>query len=155
MGAFAILAITAGLQIQQGRVESAQFKSAALKEETAASDREIKRRQRLLSVIARQNVLTGASGTAFEGSPLTIQEEAVSQAGLDRLTDASNTRSRIESLESRAGSARTQSLIDAGSTLFGGFQTAARRGTVPGSTQFFRTASRGTSSSAGSFFRSR
>jgi len=69
-----------GLEKQAGRIQAREAEIAAKQEELGAIQREGDRKERLAEAMATQNAQVGASGIAgFEGSPLTVLDEAFRQ----------------------------------------------------------------------------
>lgn len=119
--------LSVGAQVQSGRTAAKEAELTAQIEETAATQREADRKERLAKALATANARAGASGIrAFEGSLLTILQQSVEQEKIASERDAFNT--RISSLVTRARgrSAKTQSQIGATSSLLKSASTTAQ-----------------------------
>lgn len=100
--AVATTLLSAGQRRKAGQVAAKEAELSAQLEETAATQREVDRKDALARALATANAQSGAAGIrAFEGSPLTIIEESIraEETATDR--DAFNT--RISALVKRAG----------------------------------------------------
>lgn len=92
---------SAVLQVQAGKIQSIQAKTAAKAEEGAALAREADRMARLNEALASQNAAAGAGGVlGFEGSPLTVMKEDTRRA--EEATERDTTMSRIRALTLRS-----------------------------------------------------
>lgn len=92
---------SAVLQMEAGKIQNIQAKTAAKAEEGAALAREADRMARLNEALASQNAAAGAGGVlGFEGSPLTVMKEDTRRA--EEATERDTTMSKIRSLTLRS-----------------------------------------------------
>ena len=118
--------LAAGTQIQAGRTAAKEAELSAQVEETAATQREADRKQRLAEAMATANAQAGASGIrAFEGSPLTILQQSIEAEETATERDMFNTRISALTTRARGKSAQGQAQLSAATSLLkGGAQTA-------------------------------
>lgn len=119
LGATAVAGGMAAVSARRaGKLQDIQYKRQAEDEETAARDREIERRRRLVQALASQNAEAGALGLdPTTGSRRAITLEDVRRARMDDLTDRAMTSRRGVSLRLAGSEARKQGNIQAGATL--------------------------------------
>ena len=126
----ALAGVSGGLSASQtlsagkiARYES-EVEAEALQTESAA--RETDRRERLANAIAQQNAASGASGTAFSGSPLSIIEADIAAADKAQERDvlgtrigaiAARTRGKVQ--DAQAKGAAVSGLLQTGSKMAG------------------------------------
>jgi len=115
-----------GVQVSAGRTKARESELSAKIQETAATQREADRKDRLASALATANAQAGASGIeAFEGSPLTILQESIRAEETATERDQFNTRISALTTRARGQTARTASQVGAATSLLqGGSRTA-------------------------------
>jgi hypothetical protein len=122
-------ALAVSQQRKSAGMQEIAFKEQAKQEETAARDREIERRRRLVSALASQNAEAGAFGLdPATGSRRAIQLEDARRANLDSLTDRAMTSRQAVTLRSQGRAARRQGNVAAGQTLLSTYQSTVQAG---------------------------
>jgi len=100
---------SAYMQMEAGKIQNIQAKTAAKAEEGAALSREADRMARLNEALASQNAAAGAGGVlSFEGSPLTVMKEDISREREATERDETMTRIRALTLRSQGRIAQRQ-----------------------------------------------
>lgn len=129
MGAFLGAMVSAAASARAGRAKEAAYKRDAEREEFAAKDREIQRKQRLLAAMATQNAVRGAQGIrAFEGSSKHMMEQDVETFEYDQSMGAANLAMKKQSLLESGKAARQYGYASAASTLLGSMNRTTMRG---------------------------
>ena len=119
--------ISAGSQVQAGRTSAKEAEVSAQLQETAATQREADRKDRLASAMATANAQAGAAGiAAFEGSPLTILQTSIEAEETATERDRFNTRISALTTRARGKSSQQSSRIGASQSLFRGASNAAQ-----------------------------
>lgn len=131
MGAAAIPAVlsllSVGAQVKAGRTAVKESEQAAQIQETAATQREADRKERLASAMATANASAGARGiAAFEGSPLTILQTSIEAEETATERDRFNTRIGASVTRARGRTARTAANIGAARSLIQGTSQTAQ-----------------------------
>ena len=112
--------IGAKAQSNAGKAAKIQYQQQARGEETAAKDREIARRRRLVSALASQNAEAGALGiTPGVGSRKAIALADAKRASFEGLSDRASTGRRAVMLRSAGKAAQREGNLAAASTLLG------------------------------------
>lgn len=107
---------SAALQVQAGKIQNIQAKTAAKAEEGAALSREADRMAQLNIALSSQNAAAGAGGIlAFEGSPLTVMQEDTRR--FEEATQRDTTMSQIRALTLRAQGRIAQRQAKTGAVL--------------------------------------
>ena len=115
--------------IQAGNAQKANYEMQAQQEEFAAKDREVSRRQRLISSLASQNAYRGASGVrAFEGSPAAMMKSDIKQFDYDQSMGAANLAMSTSSLLESGKYAQQSGYMSAGTSLLEYGSRRAKRG---------------------------
>jgi hypothetical protein len=105
--------VSAGSQVQAGKASAREAELTAQIQETAATQRESDRKNRLAEALATANAQAGASGiAAFEGSPLTILQQSIENEQTATERDSFNT--RISTLSTRARGQSSRQMANAG-----------------------------------------
>lgn len=142
MGAFAVplliastaasagMSVLGGIQAQKaGKAEAKMLERARADEQLAGRQRAVAIQRELRATLAGQKALMASRGLMVgdTGTPATIDAATRRAAGMDLLTDAVNTDSRMRTLAFQASQARTagnaafaSGLVSAGTTLAGG-----------------------------------
>ncbi|SVA40493.1 uncharacterized protein METZ01_LOCUS93347 [marine metagenome] len=129
MGAFLGAMVSAAASARAGRAKEAAYKRDAEREEFAAKDREIQRKQRLLAAMATQNAVRGAQGIrAFEGSSKHMMEQDVETFEYDQSMGAANLAMKKQSLLESGKAARQYGYASAASTLLQSWDRQTKRG---------------------------
>jgi hypothetical protein len=116
-----------GSQVSAGRQAVRESKVTAQIEETAATQRELDRKERLAKALATANAQAGAAGImAFEGSPLTILNQSIENEQTATERDVFNTRISTLVGRARADNAKSQANIGAATSLLKGGVEAAQ-----------------------------
>ena len=119
--------ISANQQARAGKQSLREAELSAQTEELAATQREGDRKERLAKAMATANAQAGAAGiAAFEGSPLTILQESISNEETATERDRFNSRISALTTRQRGQSAKTISRIGAASTLLQGASNTAQ-----------------------------
>lgn len=112
-----------------GKIAEFQYRDQAEQEETAARDREIERRRRLVQALASQNAEAGALGIdGATGSRRAIVLDDVRRSRMDSLSDRAMTNRRAVNLRSAGGNYRRQSNIGAATNLLDTVSSVAQAG---------------------------
>ena len=115
--------------IQAGNAQKANYEMQAQQEEFAAKDREVSRRQRLISSLASQNAARGASGVrAFEGSPAAMMKSDWQSFDYDQSMGDANTAMSVSSLLESGRYAQQSGYTSAGTSLLEYGSRRAKRG---------------------------
>jgi len=136
MGAFlgGMLSLAASAKSAQasrdaGVAKEQAYKRDAEREEFAAKDREIQRKQRLLAAMATQNAVRGAQGVrAFEGSSKHMMEQDIEVFEYDQSMGAANLAMKKQSLLESGKAARKYGYASASATMLEGFSRTVMRG---------------------------
>ena len=100
---------SAAMQMEGGKIQNIQAKTAAKAEEGAALAREADRMARLNEALSSQNAAAGAGGVmGFEGSPLTVMAEDISREREATERDETMTNIRALTLRSQGRIAQRQ-----------------------------------------------
>ena len=119
--------LSAGAQMSAGRQAVKEAETSAQIAETAATQRERDRKERLAKALATANAQAGASGImAFEGSPLTILQQSIENEQTATERDIFNTRISNLSTRARGRSAQGQAQIRAATSLISGATKTAQ-----------------------------
>ena len=119
--------MSANQQVRAGKQSAREAELSAQTEELAATQRETDRKERLAKAMATANAQAGAAGiAAFEGSPLTILQESISNEETATERDRFNSRISALTTRQRGQSAKTISRIGAASTLLQGASNTAQ-----------------------------
>jgi len=125
MGAF----ISAIASIRAGQAKQQAYKRDAEREEFAAKDREIQRKQRILAALATQNAVRGAQGVrAFEGSSANMMAQDVEKFEYDQSMGAANLAMKKQSLLESGKAARKYGYASASATMLEGLSRTVNRG---------------------------
>jgi len=118
--------LSTGSQVSAGKQAVRESKVTAQIEQTAATQRERDRKERLAKALATANAQAGAAGImAFEGSPLTILNQSIENEQTATERDVFNTRISTLVGRARADNAKSQANIGAATSLLkGGVQAA-------------------------------
>jgi len=129
MGAFLGAMVSAAASARAGRAKEQAYKRDAEREEFAAKDREIQRKQRLLAAMATQNAVRGAQGIrAFEGSSKSMMEQDIETFEYDQSMGAANLAMKKQSLLESGKAARSYGYASAASTLLQSWDRQTKRG---------------------------
>ena len=119
--------LSVGAQLKAGRTAAAESEQSALIQETAATQREADRKERLASAMATANAQAGAAGiAAFEGSPLTILQTSIEAEETATERDRFNTRISAMTTRARGKAARSASRIGAAQSLIKGLDDSRK-----------------------------
>ena len=114
-------------QVSAGRQAAKESELSAQIQETAATQREADRKERLASAMATANANAGAAGiAAFEGSPLTILQTSIEAEETATERDFFNTRISALTTRARGKSAQRGANIGAATTLVKSASTTAQ-----------------------------
>lgn len=117
------------MSVQAGNAQKASYEQQAQQEEFAAKDREIARRKRLISSLASQNAVRGASGVrAFEGSPAAMMKSDREELDYDNLMGDANLSMKTSSLLTSGKYAQQAGYASAGESLLNYGTKRAERG---------------------------
>jgi len=117
------------LEASAGRAEARALEFAADNESINAIIRNNERLDRLIDVMAANNVTSGASGVqAFSGSPLTVLQENIKTASKRGISDFNNARLSELSLRSTAFARRRSSQLSVFASLLGTSANIAKTG---------------------------
>jgi len=125
---YSLLAIGTGAQIRStqntAKAQAIQYKEQAKDEQSAARDREIERKRRLISSLSAQAAEAGATGVdPTVGTRKAIAIDSVAEGGYDSQTDSARTNRRSLLLKSAAKDVRSAAdLQSAGLALNAGAQ---------------------------------
>ena len=119
--------VSVGSQVSAGRTARKEAELSAQIEETAATQREADRKERLAKAIATANAQSGAAGImAFEGSPLTVLNQSIENEQTATERDIFNTRISTLAGRARGRNAQGQATLSAASSLLQGGSQAAQ-----------------------------
>ena len=132
MGLFLALAssvVSAKASRDAGVAKEQAYKRDAEREEFAAKDREIQRKQRILAALATQNAVRGAQGVrAFEGSSANMMAQDVEKFEYDQSMGAANLAMKKQSLLESGKAARKYGYASASATMLEGLSRTVSRG---------------------------
>jgi len=132
MGLFLALASSAAsakASRQAGEAKEQAYKRDAEREEFAAKDREIQRKQRILAALATQNAVRGATGVAaFEGSSANMMAQDIEEFEYDQSIGAANVAMKKQSLLESGEAARKYGYASARATMLEGLSRTVSRG---------------------------
>ena len=119
--------LSVGAHVKAGRTAAAESEQTAQIQETAATQREADRKERLASAMATANAQAGAAGiAAFEGSPLTILQTSIEAEETATERDMFNTRISALTTRARGRSAKRGANIRAGQSLIRGVSNTSQ-----------------------------
>ena len=114
-------------QVSAGKSAVKEAELTAQTQELAATQREGDRKERLARALATANAQAGAAGiAAFEGSPLTIIEQSITNEQTATERDQFNTRIAALTTRARGQTAKRASQFGAATTLLSGGSKAAQ-----------------------------
>jgi len=132
MGLFLALASSAAsakASRDAGVAKEQAYQRDAEREEFAAKDREIQRKQRILAALATQNAIRGAQGIrAFEGSSANMMAQDIEEFEYDQSIGAANVAMKKQSLLESGKAARKYGYASARSTMLEGISRTVSRG---------------------------
>jgi len=132
MGLFLALASSAAsakASRDAGVAKEQAYQRDAEREEFAAKDREIQRKQRILAALATQNAVRGATGVAaFQGSSANMMEQDIEEFEYDQSMGAANLAMKKQSLLESGKAARKYGYASARATMLEGISRTIERG---------------------------
>lgn len=117
------------MSVRAGQAQKVNYEMQARDAEFAAKDREVQRRRRLISSLASQNAIRGASGVrAFEGSPASMMQSDIDLAEYDQTMADANLGMQQSSLLTSGKYAQQSGYASAASSLLDYGSKRAKRG---------------------------
>lgn len=137
MGQIALLALAAAGtavavhgQRQAAGAQQVELDLAARQEATAARDREVQRKRRLVAILGSQAAEASAAGVAMSGSVANVSITDAKRAGEDSLIDSVNTSTRINALRRERRTIGRASTYQSVGTILGAVDRSAQRGLI-------------------------
>lgn len=115
--------------VRAGQAQQVQYEMQADAERVASRDREIQRKQRLVSALASQNAARAAQGIrSFEGSAAAMMRSDIGEAEYGSLIGRANTDMKVAQYQQSGQAAMQSGLLSAGTSLLDYGTRRAERG---------------------------